>query len=77
VKLRDLSPQVQATIQANINGGRIAEIDKEVKNGVTSYKAEVRGQDGKFFQVFVADDGKLIKVREDKHPKHKHLPLFG
>lgn len=77
VRLNDLPAAVQAAIKSNLNGGRIAEITRETKNGAPAYKAEVKGNDGKFYKVTVAEDGKLLEVKEDKHPKHKHLPLFG
>lgn len=77
VRMADLPPAAQATLKKNLNGGRIAEIDKETKNGAISYKAEVKAGDGKFYKVHVADDGKLLEIKEDKKPKHRHLPLFG
>lgn len=68
----------QATIRSNSAGGKVTEVDKETKNGIVLYRAEVKGTDGKRFQVAVSEAGKLMKVKaEDDRRKHKHKGLFG
>jgi hypothetical protein len=69
---------VQTTIQNNANGGKVTQVTKELKNGVTVYRAEVKEHDGKMLKVAVTDTGTLLKVKEDTAKnKRKHKPLFG
>jgi hypothetical protein len=68
----------QSAIQSNANGGKVTEVTKELKNGVTVYRAEVKEEAGKMFKVAVTDTGTLLKVKEDTAKnKRKHKPLFG
>lgn len=68
----------QTAIQENANGGKIGAVTKELKNGVTVYRAEVKEHDGKSYKVAVTDAGTLLKVKEDTAKnKRKHKPLFG
>ncbi|MDQ6808055.1 MAG: hypothetical protein M3Z64_01305 [Verrucomicrobiota bacterium] len=78
VDWRTVPPSAQTAIQTNSSGGKVTEVDKETKNGVVIYRAEVKGTDGKKFQVAVTEAGKLLKVKsEDDRRKHRHKPLFG
>jgi uncharacterized membrane protein YkoI len=68
----------QTAIQSNANGGKVTQVQKELKNGVTVYRAEVKEHDGKMIKVSVTDTGTLLKVKEDTAKnKRKHKPLFG
>jgi hypothetical protein len=68
----------QTTIQSNANGGKVTQVTKELKNGITVYRAEVKQHDGKMLKVAVTDTGTLLKVKEDTAKnKRKHKPLFG
>ena len=68
----------QSAIQNNANGGKVTEVTKDLKNGVTVYRAEVKEHDGKMFKVAVTESGTLLKVKEDTAKnKRKHKPLFG
>ena len=68
----------QTAIQTNASGGKIEQVTKELKNGVTVYRAEVKEHDGKMIKVAVTDTGTLLKVKEDTAKnKRKHKPLFG
>ena len=48
---------------------RFDEIEKETKirdgKSITLYEAEVKKPDGKKIEIEVAEDGKLIKVKDD------------
>lgn len=68
----------QTAIQNNANGGKVLEVSKELKNGVTVYRAEVKEHGGKLFKIAVTDTGAVLKVKEDTAKnKRKHKPLFG
>jgi hypothetical protein len=78
VKWQELSSPVQATIQANANGGKIREVEKGTANGLIFYCAEVKGTDGKWSKVYVKEAGDLIRSEPDNaRNKRKHKPLFG
>lgn len=70
----DVPPAVQKTITDHAGGGKIEEVEKETKmhggKSVTIYEAEVKKPDGKEIEIKVAEDGKLIKVKHEKHEKH-------
>lgn len=65
----DVPAQVQKTINSHADGGKVEEVEKEAKmiggKAVTIYEAEVRKRDGKKIEIKVAEDGKLIKVKDD------------
>ncbi len=69
VQWTDVPPAVQKTITDNAGGGKIEEVEKETKTRdgktVTIYEAEVKKPDGKKIEIEVADDGKLIGVKDD------------
>ena len=69
VEWADVPPAVQKTITDHAGGGKIDEIEKETKTrdgkSITLYEAEVKKPDGKKIEIEVAEDGKLIKVKDD------------
>jgi uncharacterized membrane protein YkoI len=66
VSLSDCPAAVQATIQSNLAGGQIQEIEKETtKDGTVIYEAEVKLADGKKVDVKVSEDGKLLDNGEE------------
>jgi hypothetical protein len=67
VSWTDVPTVVQSTIQAHEYGGTVAsKIEKETtKNGIV-YEAKVKGTDGKYSEVKVAEDGKLLKYKTCK-----------
>ncbi len=78
VSWKDVPATVQTTIQRSAAGGKVVEVDKETRNGVLFYYAEVKGTDGKWVKVYVTDTGTLMKMEPDKaRNKRKHKPLFG
>ena len=60
---------VQKTITENLGGGKVEEIEKEIKTkdgqSVTVYEARVKKSDGKKIEIKVGEDGKLIKIEDD------------
>lgn len=60
---------IQKTINSHADGGKVEEVEKETKTidgkTITIYEAEVRKRDGKKIEIEVAEDGKLIKVKDD------------
>ena len=69
VEWADVPPAVQKTITDHAAGGKIDEIERETKTRdgktVTLHEAEVKKPDGKKVEIEVAEDGKLIKVKDD------------
>ena len=66
VKLADCPEAVQKTINDNLSGGTIVEIEKETnKDGTVTYEAEVKKADGTEIEIEVAADGKLIKIETE------------
>jgi hypothetical protein len=78
VQWTDVPPAVQKTIIDNAGGGKIEEIEKETKiqkvrilhfdgsKTVTVYEAEVEKPNGKEIEIKVGEDGKLIKIKQQK-----------
>ena len=64
VRIDQVPPAVRATIEREARGGRIEEIERETKNGRVVYKIEfVQGD--KEYEIRVAQDGTLLKRKED------------
>lgn len=68
VRWAQLPAAVQKTITDNAGGGKVEEIDKETrtKDGktVTTYGAEVNKPGGKKVEIKVAEDGRLIELKD-------------
>jgi uncharacterized membrane protein YkoI len=62
--LKDLSPDVQKTIQAELKGGEIKSIGKETEHGITQYEVETM-LNGKHRDLNVDTKGKLLLVEEE------------
>ena len=63
VPLNTVPAAVQATIQAHTYGGVVDRVEKEtLKSGVV-FEAVVKGSDGVYSEVKVAEDGKLLKYK--------------
>jgi uncharacterized membrane protein YkoI len=60
ISLDDVPAAVKATILKAAGGAKIAEVEKEIANGVTTYEAEFVA-DGKEVEITVAADGKLLE----------------
>ncbi len=62
--LKDLSPAVQTTIQAELKGGEIKNIGKETEHGLDQYEVETM-VNGKHRDFNVDTKGKLLLVEEE------------
>ncbi|MHC4089157.1 MAG: PepSY domain-containing protein, partial [Planctomycetota bacterium] len=58
VSLEQVPAAVKATILRESAGGKITEIERETKNGKTSYEAEFL-RDGQEIEIKIAPDGTL------------------
>lgn len=65
VTMNDLPPAVRATLEKEIAGGKISEIEKETKGGKVVYSADAK-IDGKEYEIAIAEDGKLISKEIEK-----------
>jgi hypothetical protein len=63
VSLEQVPPAVRATIERELGGGRLEEIERETKNGRTVYEVELV-RDGKEREVHIAEDGTVLE-RDD------------
>ena len=78
IEWTDVPPAVQKTISDYAGGGKIEEIEKETETQkvrilhfdgsktVTVYEAEVEKPNGKEIEIKVGEDGKLIKIKQQK-----------
>jgi uncharacterized membrane protein YkoI len=62
--LKDLTPEAQKTVQAEMKGGEIKSISKETEHGVTQYEVETL-VNGKHRDFNVDAKGKLLVVEEE------------
>jgi len=62
--LKDLPPDAQKTIQAELKGGEIKNIGKETEHGVAQYEVETM-LNGKHRDFNVDTKGKLLLVEEE------------
>jgi uncharacterized membrane protein YkoI len=62
--LKDLPPEVQKTVQAELKGGEIKNIGKETENKITQYEVETM-LNGKHRDFNVDVKGKLLLVEEE------------
>lgn len=56
---------VKETIQKELGANKLAKVEEEVADGVTTYEAEWV-VDGKTIELVVAADGKVVKKEEEK-----------
>ncbi len=62
--LKDVPPAVQKTIEANLNGAEIKNINKEVEKGAVQYEVETM-LNGKHRDFDVSAKGTLLVVEEE------------
>jgi hypothetical protein len=60
VEMKDLSADVQKTIQNYLAGGNVTRVVKESENAKTFYSADVQKPNGEKVEIKVAEDGKLL-----------------
>jgi len=65
VAMGDVPPAVRATLERESAGGKVTEIEKEMKNGKTVYSADmtINGAD---WDIQVAEDGAVISKEREK-----------
>jgi uncharacterized membrane protein YkoI len=63
VKMKDLPPAVQKTVQEQTQTAKLRGLSKEVENGKTFYEAETT-VNGKSRDVLIDPDGKVVEVEE-------------
>ena len=73
VAFATLPEAVQKTIQAQATAKSavVGEVEKDAEHGKVSYEAEIVQKDGKKFEVKVAEDGSLIKVKAAEDEKEE------
>lgn len=65
VAMTDLPAAVKVTLDKETAGGKVMEVEKEVKDGKTVYSADAE-VGGKYWDITVAEDGTLISKTEEK-----------
>ena len=63
--LDQVPDKVKETIDKHVQKGRVTEIERETKDGKPVYDVDYVGADGKKFEMKIAEDGKLLKKKED------------
>jgi uncharacterized membrane protein YkoI len=61
--LQDLPPAVQAAVKAQLQGGTVRGLAKEIENGATVYEAELTVQ-GRNKDIIVDAEGKVLVVED-------------
>jgi uncharacterized membrane protein YkoI len=65
VAMADVPAPVRATLEKEAAGGKVTEVEKELKNGKTVYSADVTDKAGNKWDVVVGEDGKFISKEKD------------
>ncbi len=73
VALKDVPAAVRATLEKEAAGGKITEVEKEVKDGKTIYSADIESG-GKAWDVAVGEDGKLLSKELEKPGESEKAP---
>ncbi len=68
VAMKDLPAAVRATLDRETAGGKVTEVEKEMKDGKTVYSADAE-VGGKSWDITIAEDGKLISKELEKPEK--------
>jgi hypothetical protein len=69
VEIKDLTADVQKTIQDHLAGGNVTRLVKESENGKTLYSADVQKSYGEKVEIKVAEDGKLVRLNANDNEK--------
>ena len=64
VRVEDLPSTVRRTLDRESYGGKVLEVEREIKAGRTLFEADVR-LDGSTYEVLIAADGKLLSKTLD------------
>ena len=65
VAMNDLPAAVRATLNRESAGGKVTEVEKEMKNGKTIYSADML-VNGVAWDITVAEDGTVISKEKEK-----------
>lgn len=65
VALDQVPAVVKVTIQKHVQDGKLEEIERDKENGVTTYEVEYRAKGGTRYELRIAEDGKLLKKKQD------------
>lgn len=65
VALSDTPAPVRAALERETAGGKVTEVEKEVKNGKTIYSADIEIK-GVVWDVSVAEDGTVLSKEQEK-----------
>lgn len=60
-----LPAAVRATVDANLNGGKVTEAEIEEENGQKVFSVEIKAADGSEVEFEIAPDGKLLKTEKE------------
>lgn len=70
VAVTELPAAVKATLDKETAGGKVTEVEKEMEDGKTVYSADAE-VGGKFWDIKIAADGKLISKTEETKNEQK------
>ena len=71
ISLEDLPPAVRATIENHAAGGKITEVEKEMKKGTLVYEVEVV-LNGREFDILVSATGKYLGTEDEEETEGHH-----
>ena len=64
VTMNDVPPAVRATLERESAGGKVTEVEKELKKGKTVYSADME-INGVAWDIVVAEDGTVISKEKE------------
>ena len=65
VAMNDVPAAVRATLEREAGGGKISEVEKEMKNGKTVYSADLM-VNGVAWDICVGEDGTVLSKEKEK-----------
>jgi hypothetical protein len=65
VAMSDVPAAVRATLDRESAGGRVTEVEKEIKNGKTVYSADLMVS-GTAWDITIAEDGSVVSKEKEK-----------
>ena len=73
VKLEQLSPELQQKIRAKVGSARIEDIDRDTRNGKTTYEVAFKNVDGKNTELLFEDSGTVAAPPADPNLDSRKL----
>ncbi len=61
----DLPEAVKSSIEKAFSGAEITEVEKEKWKGKVVTEVELTTKDGIHYEVYIAEDGKILKIEEE------------